>query len=872
MTEPPVIAPVEAKPAELPSRLANAARRARYAIFWERVWPPLAALATAAGLFLALSWLGLWLWLPPLGRAAGLVLFGVLALWAAFPFLFLRLPGFTDALRRLDRVSGLRHRPATTLADRLAVNAHDPYALALWNAHVARSLQNANALRAGAPAPRVAGRDPYALRGLVLIAVIATFIAAGGERWHRVAAAFDWRGVVVPANFRVDAWVTPPPYTGRPPIILPGIHPGETSAAAQTDGPISVPVNSTLVVRATGKLKLDLSTTGGLVASKEEVRPPAGSEEHRFTITATGAATLRGAGENLVWPFNAVPDKPPTIALTKDPEQQGRGSLLLSYRLEDDYGVADAQATFARKDEGGESHAARPLFGPPDFALVLPQARTRNGIGQTIRDLTDHPWAGAEVTVTLVARDDAANEGRSDQFGFRLPERIFTKPLARALIEQRRNLALDANTRPIVTAALDALAIAPERFIKEAGIYLGLRSVYWSLARAKSDDDLRDVVKRLWQMAVGIEDGDISNAEEALRNAENALQQALDRGASDQELKALMEQLRAAMDRFLQAMAEQLKNGRELARPLSPNTRVLSSRDLQNMLDRLENLARSGAKDAARQLLQQLQEMMENLQMGMPDMNEGDDDMMSALDELGDMIRQQQQLRDRTFQQGQQQRQQQRQDERQRGGREGKPGQPQPNGNSFGDLRQNQQALRDRLNKLMEELKSHGFGQNDKGQQGQQGQGTPGQDQAQGQGQGQEQLDQLGRAGDAMGDAAGNLGEGDADSAVDSQGRALDALRKGAQGLAQSMQQQMGRGPGPGRPGRFGQSRAQQDTDPLGRPLRGREYGDDTTVKVPGEIDVQRARRIIEELRKRFGDFARPQEELDYIERLLKNY
>ena len=43
-------------------------------------------------------------------------------------------------------------------------------------------------------------------------------------------------------------------------------------------------------------------------------------------------------------------------------------------------------------------------------------------------------------------------------------------------------------------------------------------------------------------------------------------------------------------------------------------------------------------------------------------------------------------------------------------------------------------------------------------------------------------------------------------------------------------------------------------------------------MKVPGEIDVQRARRIIEELRRRFGDVARPQEELDYIERLLKDY
>jgi len=843
------------KPSELQSRLAGAARRARYAIFWERLWPPLAALATALGLFLALSWLGLWLWLPPLGRAAGLVLFAALALWAAWPFWMLRLPGIADALARLDRVSGLQHRPATAIADRLAVRAEDPYSLALWNAHVERSLKSADALRAGTPAPRVASRDPYALRGLVLVAAIASFIAAGGERWQRIAAAFDWRGVVVPANFRVDAWVAPPAYTAKPPIILPGIHPGETAAAIPANGPFSVPVNSVLVVRSTGKLKFELSTSGGLAAAKDEVRPPAGSEEHRFTIAGTGAVTLRGAGENLVWPFNAIADKPPVIALNKDPEQQSRGSLLLSYRLEDDYGVAEAQATFARKDDADNGRATHPLFGPPDFALVLPQARTRNGTGQTIKDLTDHPWAGADVVMTLIARDDGGNEGKSEPFAFRLPERIFTKPLARALIEQRRNLALDAEDRLRVITALDALAMAPDRFTPEAGTYLGLRSIYWALVRAKSDDDLREIVKRLWQMAVGIEDGDVSNAQEALRNAQNALQQALDRGASDQEIKALMDQLRAAMDRFMQALAEQLKNNRELARPLTPNTRVLSSRDLQNMLDRLENLARNGAKDAARQLLQQLQEMMENLQMGMPDMNDGDEDMMSALDELGDMIRQQQNLRDRTFQQGQ--------SERQRGQREGRSGQQQqqPDSNSFGELRQNQQGLRDRLNKLLDELKNRGFGQNDQNQQGQPGPG-----------QGQEQLDQLGRAGEAMGDAAGNLGEGDAEGAVDSQGRALDALRKGAQGLAQSMQQQMGRGPGPGRPGRFGQSRAQQETDPLGRPLRGRDYGDDTTVRVPGEIDVQRARRIIEELRRRFGDFARPQEELEYIERLLKNY
>ncbi len=89
--------------------------------------------------------------------------------------------------------------------------------------------------------------------------------------------------------------------------------------------------------------------------------------------------------------------------------------------------------------------------------LVLPQARTRSGVGQTLRDLSDHPWAGADVQLTLSATDEGGNEGRSEPFDMRLPERLFTKPMARALIEQRRILALDAETQPRVLTALDAL-------------------------------------------------------------------------------------------------------------------------------------------------------------------------------------------------------------------------------------------------------------------------------------------------------------------------------------------------------------------------------------------------------------------------------
>jgi uncharacterized protein (TIGR02302 family) len=850
--------------------LARALRRARWSIFWERLWPALASIVTAVGLFLAVSWLGFWLWLPPFGRAIGMAVFGVLLLAALAPLVFVRLPSAIDGLRRLDRTSLMPHRPATAIADTMAPEAGDPFAVALWRAHVERALRAARALKAGRPSPRLAWRDPFALRALVLLLAVATFVAAGSERYRRVAAAFDWQGMVAPPNFRIDAWVTPPSYTGRPPQILPGLRPGE-QALVRAQASVTVPAGSTLVVRSTGQSALDIATTGGVAEAAADSRPqaPAGTEERRYTIADAGTATVRGVGDKLTWTFSAIPDRPPTIALTKEPETQLRGSLLLAYKIEDDYGAVDAQATFERKQDAGPSAAtpakpARPLYGAPEFTLVLPQARTRSGAGQTIKDLTEHPWAGVDVTMTLVARDEGNNEGRSAPQELRLPERPFGKPLPRALIEQRRVLALDAHAKNRVLIALDALSIAPERFTPETNIYLGLRSIYWQLERARSDDGLRDVVARLWQMAVQIEDGNISEAEKSLRAAQDALREALERGATDEEIKRLMDQLRAALDKFLQALAEEMRKNPQMARPLDPNSmRNLRSQDLRSMLDRMERMARSGQRDAARQMLEQLQQMLENLQMARPggQMGEDGDDMQSALDELGDMIRKQQELRDRTFRQGQDQRRQQR-GQRGQQGQQGQQGQGDPN--QFGELRQDQQSLRDQLNKLLEELRKRGFPQpGQEGQQGQQGQGQPG-----------GEMDQFGRAGEAMGDAQGQLGDGNADSAVDSQGRALEALRRGAQGLAQSMQQMMGQGqgPGPGQPGRMGRERANQNTDPLGRPLRGRDYGDDTTVKVPGEIDVQRARRILEELRRRFGEGFRPQLELEYIERLLKDF
>src|SRR5262249_51258551 len=145
--------PLSAQERASADALTRALRRARWTIFWERLWPALASIATVIGLFLAISGLGLWVCLPPTGRAIVLGLFFLLTAAAFAPLLALRVPSRTEALRRLDRNSGLPHRPATAMADEIAAPTHDSYSVALWRAHIAPLLPAPTTLTAPTPIP-----------------------------------------------------------------------------------------------------------------------------------------------------------------------------------------------------------------------------------------------------------------------------------------------------------------------------------------------------------------------------------------------------------------------------------------------------------------------------------------------------------------------------------------------------------------------------------------------------------------------------------------------------------------------------------------------------------------------------------------------
>ena len=888
----PAAAPTEAAN----PRLEGLVGRARALLLFERGWRLLAPPLIILGLFVCLSWAGVWLETPHWARAAGV---GVFALGLGLSLLPLRnfhVPARREALERIDRVSGLTQRPAAVLDDRLGNAGDDAATLAFWTLHRRRAERAVALLRTGLPSPRVVDIDRYALRAAVLVGLVATGFIAGPEKYARVAAAFDWRlGGLAEAGQRIDAWVDPPAYTGRPPIVLTR-HGGPAQR-------IEAPTGSIVVIRGSAG-KPGFAASGALAEAAQDAAPAQGGAaaapaaqggagaaapaakaagETRLTLKGDAKIAIDSVG---AFDFSAIPDNPPTIALTDPPRTNARGSLTLKYAIADDYGAINAEAAFANPVGPDGRPATRPLVEPPKASLQIPPAGSEDGAAETTIDLSDHPWAGAKVEMTLIARDEGGNEGKSEPVTVTLPQKPFVKPLARALVEQRRNLILNPDDRGRVSTALEALMIEPDAFDVGAGVYLGLRVASQRLAAASSDAELVDVAEYIWQMALRIENGDLSDAERDLRAAQQQLREALQRGASPEELKQLTDNLRAAMDKFLREFAEQQQKEMDRA-DQGPDARqsqgkTISPKDLQAMLDKMQEMARNGDKEGAQKMLEQMQNILENLKMARPrNADPASREMSRALNELDQMSKQQQDLRDETYQNGEAARRQQR---RERNGMDSQDEDPfgrspldgdnrdqdqdqtaqddasrqqqqaSPQGHNPSDLQQRQQALRDRLQELQQRLNKAGHGETG-----------------------------LSEAQKAMEDAQKSLGEGDGggDSAVEAQGRAIDSMRESAKKLQQAMRDQ-GEGEGEGQPGEGegeGQGEGQQGqygdngSDPLGRPT-GREHAFNPSAKYDpmGVPAAERAQRVLEELRRRLGEPSRPREEQDYLERLLRRY
>lgn len=829
----------------------------------ERLWPLLLPLVLVVSIFLCLSWFGIFRMLPDLVRLGLLGLFALSLPVCFYLLLRFRLPDHAEVSRRLENVNALDHQPITVQSEQLVTNnANDPFAQALWDEHRKRMAERIRNLKSGLPQTRVPELDPWAFRAVVGLLLVVAFAFSGGPLGGHVSDAFrsHSRSQAVPP--RIDAWVTPPRYTGRAPLFL-------TSAANTEETQFSVPQDSTLVIRiigGSGDEKVALTSMDGSeteIAAANDGKAndaiPATNRPRNFEVRLKSDSTVTLTGDAVshpAWTFSIIPDQPPSIRFTKDPSSAVNGTMEVFYALKDDYGAASAVARIEQAAPGEKD--ARPLYDAPDLPLALPRRGEQPKETKTTKDLTEHPWAGSEIRMTLIAVDDAKQEARSETKTLVMPERPFANPLARAVVEQRRILALNANARQEVLNMLDAITMWPEETIKNASHYLALRSIRSRLNLSYTDYQLRGVVDYMWQVARGIEDGTLSDAERRLRQAQEALKQALERGASQEEIERLMAELRKAMNEYLREFAEKAQKNPNMAQAPNPNMMELRQEDIDRMLDQIEDLAKQGSRDQAQQLLSELENMMNNLQMGRQQQGQNGQQgqMKQQMDKLGELMRRQQEMMNQTHRLEQQRRNGMQQDygqnqQGQRGGQEqqGQQGQRGEQGDqgqmseeeiaeALRGLQQGQNQLQSDLEQMMEDLKGLGI--------------NPGKD--------------FGDAGESMGQAGKSLGEAEGGQALDQQSNALDALRRGGQDMMKQMQQAMGQ------EGQTGNRGRQQNggVDPLGRETRTGGPDDGTNTKVPGEIDIQRAREILDAIRRRLGNALSPQMEKDYLERLLK--
>jgi uncharacterized protein (TIGR02302 family) len=821
----------------------------KWALLFEQVWPRAWLLLGLAGLFIAVSLAGLWPRLAELPHKIVLGLFGVAFLGALVALFTVRWPGRDAAIRRVESISGIRHRPASSYEDTLTLGASNARTAALWRMHRQRLAEMLGRLRVGVPAPRTDRHDPFALRALLLLGVFVLTIIVGDSAADRLWSAFRLSPLAKGAEARLDAWITPPSYTGKPPLML--ADGGLTGARAQHEklpSTIEVPDKSVLIVRASGAGMRDLALeVPGEDGARQRIEAPAPANpadviELKLEVTLAGKVTVHSSGLQVAsWTFSVTPDHAPKISMTKQPERSPRGSLKLFYKVEDDYGVVSAEARIRRilqKDDTSSTAWARepkkgarlPYERPPQLGLNLPRSYPKKAEGHSLHELGEHPWAGMKVELTLIAKDLAGQVGKSETIEVTLPERLFVKPLARAVVEQRRKLVGDWRDRLLVAKAIDGLTTEPAGFIDDLQVFLGLRSAYWRLKRDDSRAGRTSVVEQLWHVALRIEEGDLSDVERALRAAQERLKQALRDGASDEEIQRLIQELRQALAQYLDQM---LRQGQQDLQGMNRNLETMTQQDLEQMLRDLERMARSGNREMAEQMLNDLRELLDRLQSGRMVEGQQSQKLGKMMNEFGEIIGKQQGLLDDTF--GQQQKEGQRRQRGQRGEKgQGEEGKDDPGG-GLGDR---QLELRERLGRLQRGMKELGMQ-------------PPG---------------QLDGAEKSMERAEESLRNGDMAGAAEHESRALEQLRQGARQLAQQMLRQL--------PSRYGLMNGNRgELDPFGRPPRQTDGPDPgSAVKVPDEIDVQRAREILEELRRRLGETTRPPIELEYLERLLKRF
>jgi uncharacterized protein (TIGR02302 family) len=805
----------------------------RFYMGFENLWAAWARPLLVLGLVLIIIASGILNPMPLMLRLAVLSAFAVAFMWSLWPLFSLPRIKRLQALRKIEQASSVDHRGFSSADDSLAAEIMDPRTESLWTEHKQRQLAKLDEIKLVPPQSRWRQFDPFALRVPVALGLVAALILGQGGVLQNLRQAARVVPVAPVVALTIDAWLKPPAYTGRPPLLLTSTVIREKLATG-TD--IEVPENAVFTLRVAGAQNPELSFLSPGTADplpdmtvKSDVKN--GTLTAEATLTRPTTIVVHDGGKELArFPVTLLPDTAPTITVSEKPTGDRKGNLTLKWQAKDDYGVRKITGELELADEqdgqvGFESNGIF-LFDAPELKFALKRGNSKEEKGQSRTDLAKHPWAGFTVNLNMTVEDAAGHQGKSETVTFKLPERVFSRALPRALIEQRKQLILYPERAVHVSELVDAVNLYPKDLFDGRTPSIMMGAISSRLRNSSGYSDINAAMDMMWDLAVKLEDGSLSDLRAELKNLKEELEKALREGAPQERIAELMDKMRKAMDKYLDAMRDEAEKRAAEGGPKQPGDqgKSFSREDLDKMMRDMENMSKGGNNDMAQQMLDELDKLLQNLQPGgESQQSQGDGNMDDMMQGLGDMMKKQKRLMDETQRMP------------------GQGQQPGDQGEGQGQQPGNGQGLSDRQQQLQNQLK---------GLKGQGGQNPA--------------LDDAERA---MGEAGEALKQGDKEGALQKQGEALEKLRKGAQKLAEDMRQGQGQQSGDAKDG---EGRSGKD-DPLGRPraTRNPDTGPDKDM-LPNEEAMQRAREILETLRNKANERGLSDQEKAYVDRLLR--
>ncbi len=824
--------------------------------------PRLRAWRLGAQAMLWLEYLVLRLWhgAAILAAACGLALLGVVPSGIVAPSLFLaatvaalllvpirqrgNLPRPTEvtAERRLERDSGLPHRPFAVLRDAPAI-ANDTQA-ALWARHRARAAAALIKLRLAGPRLGFTARDPYALRVLAVLLLVAGLVDAGARAPERLLAAFlpslGGGATVAPV---LQAWIEPPSYTGVAPIFL-----------QPSGGKVTLPAGAKLTVSLTGgRFTPHLAGPDGTIKFST-----LGDESWQATSVISQSGTLaltRFFHTVASWDLDVVPNAPPLVEFAEPPSRAAKSlETKLPWHVAQHWGVAALTATL------------RPAGHPdlPPITLPVPLPGTpKDARGALLTDLSPNPYAGLDMEAVLDARDVSGQTAESDAAHFTLPARDFKNGLARAIADLRRRMALKQESPEDAAADLDALAQTPKAFAGHAGVYLNTVAVAALLRANHAPAGIAEAQRRLWIVALALDGALPEMSQQALNEAMEALKRAMQQNREGKlsagDLAKQIEKLRQALSQRLNDMARQAMKDGKIPK-FDPEQQHFAVPSIDRMIQAMEKAAREGRTADAEQRMQDLEKMLQNLDrakvLSPEEARRAQQAEREAKKQSGavqDLVQREAGLMDRAQ------------------ARAPRPAPspfqnfdrafpPPPDADQLEaqeEARGQDATVQRALKQAVEALKGALRGGGSPVPKG---------------------FDDASRD---MQAATDGLTAGDEPKAHAAEAKAIEDLRQGGKDMQRQREQnrQLALVPGAQQEGEEGQGDGGDgdgtDRDPLGRSLKqgvGGRAMDENSVHVPDERERLRSHEIQEELRRRGADRQRRREELDYIDRLLKPF